>query len=109
MIVRLIQRVGIDVDDVGEELGDGAALVDLAVFERPISLPFLPFPGLTLELSSERVVVEEVRWVEAAQQLVCEAEPIWTQTRTGADDIVESLIAAGFSPVDQNHRETDVH
>lgn len=109
MKLRLVQRIGIDVDDDGEDPGDGAALVDLAELELELEVPFVPLPSLTLVFGDVRVLLEEVAFTPATGVFSAEGEPIWTQTQDGAQGIVDALLEAGFTPVSTHHREKDVH
>lgn len=108
--IQIVQRVGIDVDDDhGEEPGDGAALVDLAVLQMELDLPFVPFPGLCVEHRGLEVILEDVVWHHEGRRFLCRAEPVWTQTQGAAQGIVDALIEAGFCPLDSHHRENEVH
>jgi hypothetical protein len=104
------QRVGIDVDEEhGEAPGDGAALVDLAVFHIRLELSFVPFPGLHIEHGGFEVLLEEVVWKHEDRIFFCRAEQLWTQTEGAAQGIVDALIEADFRPLDSHHREDEVH
>src|SRR3989304_6102406 len=96
-------------DEHGEQAGEGAALVELATMARRIRLPFPPYPGLTLRIANAHLLVEQVVWDTSLRLFSCVAEPIWKQTRKGAEAIVESLVEAGFSPFDDHHREREIH
>lgn len=106
MTSLLVQRIGIDLDDEhGDEAGDGAALIDLATLVRSINLPFSPFPDLRIKIGDTLLTVEQIVWDCADGRITCHAYPIWTQTRKGAQSIVETLVAAGFRPLDTHHRD----
>lgn len=107
--MAIVQRIGIDVDEEGEDAGDGAALIELAVLSLEIELPFVPMPGLIVRYRGEVVVLDEILWDHQSGQFVCDAEPRWVQTQTGAEGIVERLLEAGFCPLGTDHREQDVH
>jgi hypothetical protein len=107
--IQIVQRVVIDVDDQGEEPGDGAALVDLAVLQIELDLPFVPFPGLCILHRGIEVTLENVVWNHEGHTFLCRAEPLWTQTQTAAQGIVDALIEAAFCPLDPHHREDKVH
>ena len=108
--IVMVQRVGIDCDEEhGEEAGEGAALVELAALVTELELPFVPFPGLTIRSGSASLVLEEVVWEHERRRFVCEAEKVWMQTKASAESIVESLVEAGFRPLDPHHRGQDVH
>lgn len=109
-VVQIIQRVGIDVDEEqGDHPGDGAALVDLAVLELELELPFAPYPSLVIEHGEARVQIEEVTWDHDAMRFSCQAESVWMQTRRGAEGIVETLVAGGFRPLESDHRKDETH
>jgi hypothetical protein len=108
--IQVVQRIGIDVDDEhGEEPGDGAALVDLAVLQIELDLPFAPFPGLDIRHRGMDVLLEDVIWDHKEGTFLCRAQPLWTQTQSAAQGIVDALIEAGFCPLDSHHREDEVH
>lgn len=108
--VRVVQRVGIDVDDEhGDHPGDGAALVELAVLQLDLELPFAPFPTLVIRRGGADVELDEVVWDDASQTFVCNADVVWMQTRAGVEGIVENLIAGGFRPLEPDHRNEEVH
>lgn len=107
--IRIYQRVGVDMDDEhGEQAGDGAALVELANLAIELIIPFVPYPGLTVQIGAVGTRLEDVIWVHDKGFFGCHGEPIWRQTRDAAATIIESLIDAGFHPHDP-HREAEVH
>lgn len=103
--VRIRQRVGIDADlDGGTVPGEGAALIDLAVLEREMTLPFPPFPDLEVSFGDLSVELDRIGWDPADEKFVCEAEPMWAETNEHADRIVHALVDVGFCPADGDRR-----
>jgi len=102
--VQLVQRVGIDMDEDGIEPGDGAALVDLATLERHLELPFTPFEGLCIRKNDLDFFVDELIWVEGRDLFVCKSTT-WVHTQEAADAMMTTLLEAGFSPLEDHHRE----
>lgn len=108
--IRIVQLVGIDVDlEHGEEPGDGAARIQLAVLELDLELPFAPVPGLSIQHQGFEVRLEDVVWNHDEGTFLGHGEDIWTLTEDAAQGIVHALIEAGFCPLDPNHREAKVH
>lgn len=97
--VDIVQRVGIDMDDEGEELGDGAALVDLACMTIVMVLPFVPHVGLKIRQCAALLEIEEVVWDTEQGRFRCFAVPMWRQTKKAAEETIDELVESGFRPI----------